>query len=143
MDHTNDGSTWSGYPIRIKFKVATDMTGTDPIVITLPTGMFTFTAGATNIRCYLKWYETNGKENFEAIKPAYCTYTTTPDVVTLVPRSLVLAANIYELVIENYDATQTFHNYGFGSDPLVTSYGETVEVEFTSVGETGPIPIYR
>ena len=57
------------------------MTGTDPIVLTVPTGMFTFTTGADNIRCYLKWYETNGKENFEAIKPSDCTYTT--DVITL------------------------------------------------------------
>ena len=119
------------------------MTSSQPIVITLPNGMFTFTPGADSIRCYLKWYETNGKENFEEIDPADCTYTTTPDVVTLYPRSAVLTDNIYWLIIENYDADKTFHNVGFGNAPLITTYGQTVSVEFTSVGKTGPVPLYR
>ena len=102
------------------------MAATDPIVITLPTSMFTFTAGAQNIRCYIKWYESNGKENFETTKPSDCSYTTSPDVVTFLPRSAVLAANVYELVIENYDADQSWHSVGLATDPLVSSFGETV-----------------
>ena len=104
-DHVRDGSTWGGYPIRIRFKVATDMGSSDPIVITLPDGMFTFTSGSNNVRCYLKWFEANGKQNLEAAQPSACTYSTSPDTVTFYPRSSVKAANLYEMVIENYDST--------------------------------------
>ena len=89
-----------GVAISFKFKIASDAPAGSDIIITWPNpAPFTIGSSAAAFKVYLKWTAGN-KEHIEEDLDGVTYAAGPPKVITFTPRHDLLAANIYELVLE-------------------------------------------